>query len=67
MGITSAMTLGYDTRYCNATAVACAATGLVGKESELFRFTVKHSLLFAAIVGVITMIQAYWLTGMIPG
>jgi lactate permease len=38
-------------------AVACAATGLVGKESELFRFTVKHSLLFAAIVGVITMIQ----------
>ncbi|SDD34958.1 lactate permease [Cupriavidus sp. YR651] len=48
-------------------AVACAATGLVGKESELFRFTVKHSLLFAAIVGVITMLQAYVFTGMIPG
>ncbi|MBY4733164.1 lactate permease LctP family transporter [Cupriavidus pauculus] len=48
-------------------AVACAATGLVGKESELFRFTVKHSLLFAFIVGVITMLQAYVLTGMIPG
>jgi hypothetical protein len=48
-------------------AVACAATGLVGKESELFRFTVKHSLLFAFIVGVITMLQAYWLTGMIRG
>jgi len=48
-------------------AVACAATGLVGKESELFRFTVKHSLLFAVIVGIITMVQAYWLTGMIPG
>jgi len=48
-------------------AVACAATGLVGKESELFRFTVKHSLLFAAIVGVITTLQAYVLTGMIPG
>ncbi|MDF6720234.1 L-lactate permease, partial [Escherichia coli] len=27
-------------------AVACAAAGLVGKESELFRFTLKHSLLF---------------------
>ncbi len=27
-------------------AVACAAVGLVGKESDLFRFTVKHSLLF---------------------
>ncbi len=48
-------------------AVACAATGLVGKESELFRFTLKHSLLFAFIVGVITMLQAYVLTGMIPG
>ncbi|AOY95184.1 L-lactate permease [Cupriavidus sp. USMAA2-4] len=48
-------------------AVACAATGLVGKESELFRFTVKQSLLFAVIVGLITMVQAYWLTGMIPG
>ncbi len=47
-------------------AVACAATGLVGKESELFRFTLKHSLLFAVVVGIITTIQAYYLTGMIP-
>lgn len=47
-------------------AVACAATGLVGKEASLFRFTVRHSLFFAAIVGVVTLIQAYWLTGMIP-
>ncbi len=47
-------------------AVACAATGLVGKESELFRFTLKHSLLFATVVGVITTLQAYVLAGMIP-
>ncbi|SDE38609.1 lactate permease LctP family transporter [Paraburkholderia lycopersici] len=47
-------------------AVACAATGLVGKESALFRFTVRHSLFFAAVVGVVTLIQAYLLTGMIP-
>ncbi len=47
-------------------AVACAAVGLVGKESDLFRFTLKHSLLFAAMVGVITCVQAYWLTWMIP-
>lgn len=47
-------------------AVACAATGLVGKEASLFRFTVRHSLFFAAIVGVITLLQAYVLTGMIP-
>ncbi|MCU1720689.1 lactate permease LctP family transporter [Pseudomonas sp. 5P_5.1_Bac1] len=46
-------------------AVACAATGLVGKESDLFRFTLKHSLFFATIVGVITLVQAYWLTGML--
>jgi L-lactate permease len=32
-------------------AIACAAVGLAGKESDLFRFTVKHSLVFAAIVG----------------
>ncbi len=47
-------------------AVACAATGLVGKESSLFRFTLRHSLFFAAIVGIVTLIQAYVLTGMIP-
>jgi lactate permease len=47
-------------------AVACAATGLVGKEASLFRFTVRHSLFFAAIVGVVTLAQAYVLTGMIP-
>jgi len=46
-------------------AVACAATGLVGKESDLFRFTLKHSLFFATIVGCITYAQAYWLTGML--
>ncbi len=38
-------------------AVACAATGLVGKESDLFRFTLKHSLFFATIVGLITLAQ----------
>ncbi|MHB9833539.1 lactate permease LctP family transporter [Paraburkholderia terrae] len=48
-------------------AVACAATGLVGRESELFRFTVRHSLLFAMIVGLITLLQAYVLPGMLPG
>lgn len=46
-------------------AVACAATGLVGKESDLFRFTLKHSLFFAAVVGLITLAQAYWLTGIL--
>ncbi|MTH34098.1 L-lactate permease [Paracoccus limosus] len=47
-------------------AIACAAVGLVGRESDLFRFTVKHSLALAALVGVITTLQAYVLPWMIP-
>ena len=47
-------------------AIACAAVGLAGKESDLFRFTVKHSLVFTTMVGLITLAQAYWLTWMIP-
>ncbi|UEM06904.1 L-lactate permease (plasmid) [Skermanella rosea] len=47
-------------------AVACAAVGLVGRESDLFRFTLKHSLFFVAIIGVITVLQAYVFTWMIP-
>jgi lactate permease len=46
-------------------AVACAATGLVGKESDLFRFTLRHSLLFALVIGIITVLQAYVFTGML--
>ena len=47
-------------------AVATAATGLVGKEGDLFNFTVKHSLVLAVIVGVMTYVQAYYMTWMIP-
>lgn len=48
-------------------AIACAAVGLVGRESDLFRFTVKHSLIFAVIIGAMTALQAYVLPWMIPG
>lgn len=47
-------------------AVACAATGLVGRESSLFRFTVRHSLLLVAIIGVMTYLQANALGWMVP-
>ncbi|HWR06221.1 lactate permease LctP family transporter [Sporomusa sp.] len=47
-------------------AVATAATGLVGKEGDLFNFTVMHSLVLAVVVGVMTYAQAYVLTWMIP-
>lgn len=47
-------------------AVGAAAAGLVGKESELFRFTFKHSVIFLLLVSVIITLQAYVLPGMIP-
>jgi L-lactate transport len=41
-------------------AVAVAATGMArAKEGELFRFTFKHSILLASIVGALSMLYAY--------
>lgn len=42
-------------------AVACAATGQVGKESELLRFTIKYSLVFITLMGILVTIQTYLL------
>jgi lactate permease len=47
-------------------AVACAAVGLAGKESDLFRFTIKHSLLLILIVCILTFLQSNILSWMIP-
>ena len=47
-------------------AIACAAVGLAGRESDLFRFTLKHSLAFTTMIGIITTVQAYLLPWMIP-
>ncbi len=47
-------------------AIACAAVGLVGKESDLFRYTVKYSLGLCAIAGIMTTLQGYVLSWMIP-
>jgi lactate permease len=47
-------------------AVACAATGMVGEEGSLFRFTLKHSLLLLFLICVITYLQAYALAWMVP-
>ncbi|MDP4085734.1 MAG: lactate permease LctP family transporter [Bacillota bacterium] len=47
-------------------AVACAAVGLVGKESELFRFTIKHSIFLVALIGVLVFLQNTVLSFMIP-
>ncbi len=47
-------------------AIACAAVGLVGKESDLFRFTVKHSITFTIMMGILITLQAYVFPWMIP-
>jgi lactate permease len=47
-------------------AVACAATGMVGQEGTLFRFTLRHSLFLLAIMGVMTYFQAHALAWMLP-
>jgi len=47
-------------------AIGAAAVGLVGKESELFRFTVKHSFIMLFIICVLTYVQAYITPWIIP-
>ncbi len=47
-------------------SVATAASGLVGQEGNLFRFTLWHSFAMTLIVCVITYLQAYWLHWMLP-
>ena len=48
-------------------AVAVAATGMtLADESRLFRFTIKHSVLLMAVMGIISMLYAYVFPGAIP-
>ena len=47
-------------------AVAAAAGGLIGKEADLFRFTVKHSFFMLIIICCIVFVQAYFFKWIIP-
>jgi lactate permease len=48
-------------------AVAVAATGLTSEdEGKLFRFTIKHSIFLACVVGVVAMLYAYVFPGLVP-
>lgn len=47
-------------------SVATAASGLVGKEGDLFRFTLWHSIAMVLAMSVIVYLQAYWLKWMLP-
>ncbi|MGZ5255960.1 MAG: L-lactate permease, partial [Flavitalea sp.] len=47
-------------------AIGTAAVGLVGKEAQLFRFTVKHSFIMLFVVCLITLAQAYLIPWIVP-
>lgn len=47
-------------------AVGAATTNLVGREGEIFRFSLKHSAFFIILIGVLVYVQAYMLPWMIP-
>jgi len=47
-------------------SVATAATGMIGQEGNLFRFTLWHSLAMMVVLCFITLAQAYWLKWMLP-
>jgi lactate permease len=47
-------------------AVGTAAIGLVGRESDLFRFTIKHSFIMLFVICILTMLQAYVMKWIVP-
>lgn len=47
--------------------VASAATGQHGTEGAILRFVFWPSVMLAALMGLLTLVQAYWLPWMIPG
>ena len=47
-------------------AVAAGAGGLVGRESQLFRFTVKHAFILLCLICLLVLAQAYWIKWIIP-
>jgi len=48
-------------------SVAAAATGMpTSEEAKLFRFTLKHSIFLASMIGLLVMFYAYVAPGWAP-
>ena len=47
-------------------SVATAATGMVGQEGTIFRFTLMHSIVMVLFMSCLTLAQAYVLKWMLP-
>jgi lactate permease len=47
--------------------VASTSTGLEGREAEIFKAVIGHSIVLASLVGLVVMFYAYVVPGIIPG
>ena len=47
-------------------AVACAAAGLAGRETDIFRKTLKYSLILLGLAVVVVLLQAFVLPWLLP-
>jgi L-lactate transport len=47
-------------------AIACAATGMVGHETDIFRKIWKYSVMLLGVVIVLVVLQAYAIPGIVP-
>jgi lactate permease len=47
-------------------AIACAATGMVGRETDIFRAVLKYSVILLGIVILMILAQAYLMPGIVP-
>jgi L-lactate transport len=47
-------------------AIACAATGMIGRETDIFRKTWRYSLILLGIVVMLVVVQAYLIPGIVP-
>jgi lactate permease len=47
-------------------AVACAATGLVGRETDIFRETLKFSLILLGVTIILVLLEAFVVPGVLP-
>lgn len=49
-----------------AKPTACAAAGLVGRETDIFRKTLKYSMIMPALVVVVVLLQAFVVPWCLP-
>lgn len=47
-------------------AIGVTTVGLIGQEGKFLRATFWHSLLLAAMLGLVALAQAYWAPRMVP-